>query len=78
MPRAPAMRIVSIFRFDLSMRCLLQLATYLIVTLNLFSLVDTRTQNDDKKLYEAGQPKLIQGILKGDFALFKDGNCVLS
>lgn len=50
--------------------------SFWIVLLIVFSIlltIDAKTENDDKRIYEAGQPKVIQGILKGDFALFREG-----
>ena len=51
----------------------------LLLSIFILSIIDDnpaygRTENDEKRRYEAGQPKLIQGILLGDFALFREGD----
>jgi hypothetical protein len=40
-----------------------------------YSLVKIQgaTENDERRRYEAGQPKEIQGILDGDFQMFREG-----
>lgn len=45
----------------------------LLIVFSILLTIYAKTENDDKRIYEAGQPKVIQGILKGDFALFREG-----